>query len=248
MTLLRAEGISLRFGGVQALDSVTIEVNAGELVGLVGPNGAGKSLLIDVISGLQRPLSGRVLLEERDITAAPAHWRAANGVTRTFQEGRAFTSLPAGLNVAAAAAARPRSRGPEDIRFGAGRRRALDRAREVLEITGAAHLWSRSIPGLTAAEARRVEIARALAPGPRVILLDEPAAGLGDEAIGLRALLLALRDRLGLGILLVEHDPGLVFGQCDFVYALEAGRVLTSGPPAEVRRDARVRRSYLGVA
>jgi branched-chain amino acid transport system ATP-binding protein len=249
--LLRAEGVSVRFGSVIALDGVSLEVNPGELVGLVGPNGAGKSVLLDVLSGLLRPHAGRVYLEDRDITSAPAFWRPWHGLGRTFQEGRSFDSLPVELNIAAAACVRgggflgdalslPWSMRAQD--------ESLRRARAALELVDGAHLWGSPMAELKGGDRRRVELARALCSRPRALLLDEPGAGLEAEALDLPKVLLRLRDELGMGVLLVEHDPALVFGICDFVYALDAGSVVAAGLPGDVRAHPEVKRSYLGVA
>ena len=241
----------MRFGSVVALDGVGLEVNPGELVGLVGPNGAGKSVLLDVLSGLLRPQAGRVFLDDRDVTAAPAFWRPWHGLARTFQEGRSFDSLPVELNVAAAACVRGGGflsdalSLPWSVR---ARDESLRRARAALELVEGGHLWGSPMAELKGGDRRRVELARALCSRPKVLLVDEPGAGLEPEALELPKLLLKLRDELGLGILLVEHDPVLVFGACDFVYALDAGRVVAAGLPGDVRAHPEVRRSYLGVA
>ena len=251
MGLLRAERVTVGFTGVVAVDDVSIEVNPGELVGLVGPNGAGKSVLLDVLSGLQAPRSGRVFLEDRDVTAAPAFWRVWHGLARTFQEGRAFDSLPVELNVAAGACVRGGGflsdalSLPWSVR---AREESLRRGRAALEAVDGSHLWGSPMAELKGGDRRRVEIARAICGRPRALLLDEPGAGLEPDALDLPKLLLRLRDELGIGVLLVEHDPALVFGTCDFVYALDAGRVVAAGLPGDVRDHPEVRRSYLGVA
>ncbi len=251
MGLLRAEGITVRFDTVTALDGAGLEVNPGELVGLVGPNGAGKSVLLDVLSGLLRPSAGRVFLEDRDITAAPAFWRPWHGLARTFQEGRSFDSLPVELNVAAAACVRGGGFISDALSLPWSVRahdESLRRARAALELVDGAHLWGAPMAELKGGDRRRVELARAICSRPRALLLDEPGAGLEPDALDLPKLLLRLRDELGMGVLLVEHDPALVFGACDFVYALDAGRVVAAGLPGDVRAHPEVRRSYLGVA
>jgi len=249
--LLRAEAVTVRFGTVVALDAVSLEVNPGELVGLVGPNGAGKSVLLDVLSGLLRPESGRVYLEDKDITPAPAFWRPWHGLTRTFQEGRSFDSLPVELNVAAAACVRGGGFLSDALSLPWSMRsndESLRRARSALELVDGAHLWGSPMAELKGGDRRRVELARAICSRPRALLLDEPGAGLEADALDLPRLLLRLRDELGMGVLLVEHDPALVFGVCDFVYALDTGTVVASGLPDDVRAHPEVRRSYLGVA
>jgi ABC-type branched-subunit amino acid transport system ATPase component len=243
--------VTVRFGAVTALEGVSLEVNPGELVGLVGPNGAGKSVLLDVLSGLAPPAAGRVYLEDADITRAPAFWRVRHGLGRTFQEGRDFESLPVEVSVAAGSCLR--GGGFLSDAFGMpwarrAREGSLQRARRALEVVDGGHLWGAAVAELNGADRRRVQIARALCGRPRALLLDEPGAGLEADALDLPALLLRIRDELGLGVLLVEHDPALVFGLCDFVYALDAGHVVAAGFPGEVREDPEVKRSYLGVA
>jgi ABC-type branched-subunit amino acid transport system ATPase component len=248
---LRAEAVVVQMGKLTVVDGVSIEVNPGELVGLMGPNGAGKTVLFDALCGFQPPLRGRVLLNGDDVTAAPSFWRTWHGLGRTFQEGRLFDSLPVKTNVALAACIH--SGGfisdafslPWAVR---GRREAYGRARASLDLVDGAHLWDQPAKDLGTADRRRVEIARALAAGPQVLLLDEPAAGLEPGALDLARLLLRVRDELGVGILLVEHDPALIFTISDFVYALDAGQVIAAGRPAEVREDPLLRQSYLGVA
>ncbi|HEX6489228.1 MAG TPA: ATP-binding cassette domain-containing protein [Candidatus Dormibacteraeota bacterium] len=251
MGLLRAEQITVRFGSVLALDAVSLEVNPGELVGLVGPNGAGKSVLLDVLSGMQKPERGRVYLDDRDITAAPVFWRPWHGLGRTFQEGRSFASLPVELNVAAGACVRGGGFLSDALNLPWSAKAAsesMKRARTALAMVDGEHLWGSPMAELKGADRRRVELARAICSAPRALLLDEPGAGLEAESLDLPKLLLRLRDERGIGILLVEHDPALVFGTCDFIYALDAGRVVAAGLPAEVRSHPEVRRSYLGVA
>jgi ABC-type branched-subunit amino acid transport system ATPase component len=248
---LRAEGLRVRLGSVLILDGVNVEVNPGELVGLVGPNGAGKTVLFDCLSGLVRASTGSVFLGDDLVTDAPASWRVWHGLGRTFQEGRLFDSLPVEVNVALASCIHSGSFISDGFSMPwsvLGRREMLNRAREALDVVVGAHLWGRPAASLTGADRRRVEIARALAAKPRVLLLDEPAAGLEPGALDLGRLVLRLRDELGIAVMLVEHDPALVFSICDFVYALDAGTVVASGPPALVREDPHMRRSYLGVA
>lgn len=251
MTLLRCEGLEVRFGNLTALEGVRLEVNTGELVGLVGPNGAGKSVLLDCLCGLFAPHRGHVFLDDEEITRAPAFWRVWHGLGRTFQDGRDFASMTVRDSVAAAACQRGGGFLSDGLSLpwaAVARDRSLGRAREALQLVGAADCWEARVGELGAADRRRVQIARALAARPKALLLDEPAAGLEPGELDLAALLVTLRDEMELGILLVEHDPALVFALSDFVYALDGGRILSAGRPADIRVDPEVRRSYLGAA
>jgi branched-chain amino acid transport system ATP-binding protein len=236
--LLDASEIVVRFGGLQALDSTSLSVEEGCITGLIGPNGAGKTTLFNVITGLQRPTTGRVSLEGRDITHAKPHKRARLGVARTFQRIEAFGSLSARENVLVAAEMRRRwakdTETPAEIA-----ERLLDR----VGLTAVAEIPVDELPTGTA---RLVEVARALATKPRVLLLDEPSSGLDeDETDALGELLLELAKD-GLGILLVEHDMPFVMHTCIHIDVLDFGRVIARGNPTEIQGDAAVQAAYLG--
>jgi branched-chain amino acid transport system ATP-binding protein len=238
LALLEATGVSVRFGGLLALDDATLSVEAGCITGLIGPNGAGKTTLFNVITGLQRPTTGRVRLDDRDITDAKPHRRARLGIARTFQRLEAFGSLSARDNVLVAAEMRRRwakdEMAPADI------------AEEMLEHVGIASVADETVDSLPTGTARLVELARALATKPRVLLLDEPSSGLNeDETDALGRLLLQLCSE-GLGILLVEHDMPFVMGTCTHIDVLDFGRVIARGRPAEIQGDAAVQAAYLG--
>lgn len=238
MALLDATDISVRFGGLLALDAASLIVETGCITGLIGPNGAGKTTLFNVITGLQHPTTGRVTLDGRDITDAKPHRRARLGVARTFQRLEAFGSLSARENVLVAAEMRRRWAGdstpPAEI---------VQRALEQVGIVGVADQIVDSLPTGTA---RLVELARALATKPRVLLLDEPSSGLDeDETDALGRLLLELADD-GLGILLVEHDMPFVMSTCIHIDVLDFGRVIARGTPTEIQGDAAVQAAYLG--
>ncbi|MFF6804109.1 ATP-binding cassette domain-containing protein [Streptomyces sp. NPDC012616] len=234
--LLRAEEITVSFGGRRALDGVSLTAEAGRVTGLIGPNGAGKSTLFDVICGLRRPRTGRVRLEGHDITREGPARRARRGMSRTFQHLELFGRLSVRDNLLVAA------------ELGPGRRHAARTADAVLArlgLTGVAHDPADALPtGL----ARLVEVGRALVLGPRVLLLDEPAAGQdAEETQRFAALLRSLADE-GTAVLLVEHDMSLVMGVCDEVHVLDLGSVVASGPPARVQADETVLAAYLGEA
>lgn len=238
MPLLSAEEIVVRFGGLTALSDATVHVEPGRVTGLIGPNGAGKTTLFNVVTGLQEPTSGRVRLGGVDITNRSPSRRARMGIARTFQKLEAFASLSARDNVLVAAE----------------QRRAWDRtpfdpatvADELLERVGIGGVARFMVGTLPTGTARRVELARALATGPRVLLLDEPSSGLDEgETDDLARLLRDLADG-GLAVLLVEHDVDLVMGVCDRIHVLDFGRVLAVGTPAEIRASTAVQEAYLG--
>ncbi|HEX4490059.1 MAG TPA: ABC transporter ATP-binding protein [Acidimicrobiia bacterium] len=238
MGLLDATDIVVRFGGLQALDAASLTVEPGCVTGLIGPNGAGKTTLFNVITGLQRPTSGRVMLEDRDITGAKPHRRARLGVARTFQRLEAFGSLSARENVLVAAEMRRRwakdSQSPAEL------------TQETLELVGITAIADVIVDELPTGTARLVEVARALATKPRVLLLDEPSSGLDDdETDALGRLLLQLAER-GLGILLVEHDMPFVMHTCIHIDVLDFGRIIATGNPTDIQGDAAVQAAYLG--
>jgi branched-chain amino acid transport system ATP-binding protein len=240
---LRAKGISLRFGGVQALYEVDIEVPSGSVTGLIGPNGAGKTTLFDVLCGLQRPDAGSVYVAGRDVTDFGPDRRARLGVARTFQRLELFWSLSAADNVRVGAESTA-----QWWRWSHQRRR-LHPGTEVgrlLDQVGLRGAGDEPVDALTTDRARLVELARALAIGPRVLLLDEPGSGLdGPESAALGDLLVELAGQ-GMAILLVEHDMELVMRVCSHLHVLDAGQIIASGRPHEVRGDRAVRDAYLG--
>jgi branched-chain amino acid transport system ATP-binding protein len=238
--VLRVEGVEVRFGGVHALRGVDLEVEAGSLVGLIGPNGAGKTTLFNVITGLDRPSAGRVLLDGHDVTRLTPHRRARLGIGRTFQRIEVFSSLSVLENVLAAAEAR-RSWGRDEPDPERPARACLDRV-------GLAHLVDERVEELPTGLLRLVEVARGLATRPKLLLLDEPGSGLDStETDALGDLLVDLVGE-GTGILLVEHDVDLVMRVCQQLYVLDFGQVIASGAPAEVQVDPAVQAAYLGAA
>ena len=253
MPLLEIAGVSKSFGGVQALDDVSCEVHAGEIVGLIGPNGAGKTTLFNCISGVISPESGDIRYLERSLVGLAAHRRARMGLSRTFQNLQLFGSMTVLENCAVAfdAAAR-RGVIADALRLPWARfeeRRAIERARAMLHLVGieeAAHERAADLPvGLQ----RRVELARALCVRPALLLLDEPAAGLDTvETLELATLLLRVRDRLGVSMLLVDHDMALVMRVCEHITVLDFGRVIASGDAQRIRNDPTVITAYLGEA
>ncbi|MFI7336736.1 ABC transporter ATP-binding protein [Streptomyces sp. NPDC050085] len=232
--VLEAEGIGVRFGGIRALDGVALRLAPGEVCGLIGPNGAGKTTLFDVVSGIRRPDAGRVLLDGADITRRSPVWRARHGMRRTFQRQQLFGQLTVADNLLVAQEWR---RGGADA----------ERTGQLLDACGLAALSDTYAGTLPVGRARMVELARAAADRPRVLLLDEPASGMtADERGLLAAAVRRLADQDGCAVLLVEHNVAFVMELCSRVVVLDLGRVLAEGTPAEIRADERVRDAYLG--
>jgi branched-chain amino acid transport system ATP-binding protein len=236
---LAVEEISVRFGGLQALQDVNLEVHAGAVNGLIGPNGAGKTTLFNVITGLQPPTQGRVRLGGGDITRLSPHLRARLGIARTFQRLELFGTLTARENVQMAAETRRRRP------TGASSRAEAD---IILSHIGLSHVADEPTDLLPTGLARLVELGRALATGPSVLLLDEPSSGLNqEETVELGLVLVDLAGR-GIAVMLVEHDMSLVMSICDHVSVLDYGAVIAQGDPAQVQADPAVQAAYLGVA
>jgi branched-chain amino acid transport system ATP-binding protein len=233
---LRASAVSRSFEGVQALHGVTLELDRGEVLGLIGPNGAGKSTLVNVLSGFDRATAGTVELEGRDITRWPAHRRGRHGLARTFQHSHAFRSLSVRENVEVAA-----------LGAGAAPREASRRADDLLGRLGLAAHAEAPASSLAHGDERRLGVARALATEPRFVLLDEPAAGLPEaEVPAFRAVVRALRDEHGAGVLLIDHNMALIMSVCDRIHVLDQGRTLAEGAPREIRANLDVTAAYLG--
>ena len=238
MALLQVAEAEVRFGGVHALRGVTLEVEPGAVTGLIGPNGAGKTTLFNAICGLQGLHGGQISFDGSSMDGLRPHKRARLGIARTFQRLEMFGSLSVRENVLAAAEIRRRwSRDRSDT--GAN-------ADGVLALVGLTALAGRSADTLPTGQSRLLELARALATRPRLLLLDEPSSGLSDTESDELGDLLVQLAAAGMGILLVEHDMGLVMRICDRINVLDFGSVLTVGTPAEIRADERVRAAYLG--
>jgi len=236
---LVVEGVELRYGGLTALRGVDLTVHHGQVDGLIGPNGAGKTSLFDVVTGLTRPTQGRILLDGHDITSKSATRRARLGLARTFQRLELFSSLTVRENIQVAAEA-TRSLG----RTGSRSAEAFTTAQ--LARTGLTPVASVRVDTLPTGIARIVEVARALASEPTVLLLDEPASGLDPPESEALARLLDTLAADGLAVLLVEHDVDLVIRTCATLTVLDRGRVIASGDPGDVQRSAAVQQAYLG--
>ncbi len=237
--LFRTRDLTKRYGGLTAVGKFGMELRRGELVGLIGPNGAGKTTLFNVITGLQLPEAGRVLLDGRDVTHLGVHKRARLGISRTFQKLEPFNSLSARENVIVAAEMASRRR-----RLTTDPRRTAD---EILDRVGLGAVADITVATLPTGTARLVELARALARGPRLLLLDEVSSGLDErETAAVGDLLTDLVTDRDLAVLLVEHDMSFVMRMCSHIHVLDFGEIIAEGTPDEVQRHERVRHAYLG--
>jgi len=248
--LLSVEGLERSFGGVRALDGAAVEVSAGEVHGLIGPNGAGKTTLLNVISGLFRPTRGRIVLGGERIDGLPPHRIAALGITRTYQNIRLFPGLSALENVMVGAHLVRRGDTLRRMLFLRSARDDEARAREAaLQLLGRVGLGDRAhhrVSGLSYGDQRRVEIARALASSPRLVLLDEPTAGMNAAEVQAVAAVIREVAKQGQSVVLVEHNVQLVMQVCDRITVLNFGKVIAHGEPQHVASQAEVIAAYLG--
>jgi branched-chain amino acid transport system ATP-binding protein len=249
--ILAAEGLAKTFAGLQALQDFTLAIAPGEIVGLIGPNGAGKTTCFNVLTGFLVPTAGKIFFRGQDVTGLPPAKTARLGMARTFQNIRLFGTLSVLDNVQAAAQLHTQSRLLPALlslpSFQRAERLSRRRAEEILELLGLSQYAGQEAASLPYGLQRRLEVARALATQPALLLLDEPAAGMNPtESDDLHRLILDLRDRFQLSVLLVEHDMRLVMNLCERLIVLNYGRMIAQGKPDAVRNDPQVIAAYLG--
>jgi len=238
MSELAADRVSVAFAGLKALSDVSLNVASGQVLGLIGPNGAGKTTLVNVLTGFQAPTGGAVRLDGAPLSGLKPHEMRRRGIARTFQGGRLFRDLPVIDNLEVTG-----------LGLGLSRHAAIAEAEAMLDWIGIAPLADRIAGTLPYTDERRVAIGRALVQRPAFLLLDEPAAGMSaQEAAELSVLIRRIAAELGCGVLLIEHNVGLVLGLCDHIVVLDSGAVIETGPPAAIRASEKVRHAYMGTA
>jgi branched-chain amino acid transport system ATP-binding protein len=228
--------VSVQFEGLKALSKVTLDVRRGRITGLIGPNGAGKTTLINVLTGFQRPAAGSVELEGETVDGIAAHKLRGKGVARTFQSGRLFRELAVVDNLEVTG-----------VGLGLRRRDAIAEAERVMDWLALSHLAGAIAGALPYTDERRVAIGRAIMCNPRYLLLDEPAAGMSEhESHDLAAIIRRIAGELGIGVLLIEHNIGLVLELCERIFVLDSGEVIEVGAPDQIRSSDAVRHAYMG--
>ena len=243
--ILQTEKLSKFFGGLRALQNIDLEVRAHEILGMIGPNGAGKTTFFNAVCGVYAPEGGKVFLEGKEITGMPTHRIARMGIGRTFQIVKPFMNISVERNILAALG-KDRMKGISPALLGIGLEKSREEVRRLLRLVGIESSIAKPARNLTLGHQKRMEIARALALKPKLLMLDEPFAGLSQEEI--RPLVQVIKNLKaeGITILLIEHNVPFVMEVCDRLVVLNFGEKLCEGPPQEVRNDRRVIEAYLG--
>ena len=251
MPLLETKDLGIAFGGLQALDDVYITVDEKEIVGLIGPNGAGKTTVFNLLTGVYTPTKGAIRFEGKSILGRKPYQINRLGIARTFQNIRLFKNMTVMDNIKVAMNQNMRYTVAEGIvrlpRYWKEEKKVEGKARELLQIFGMEDTADQMAANLPYGQQRKLEILRALASKPKLLLLDEPAAGMNPtETHDLMETIREIRDMFGVGILLIEHDMSLVMGVCERIYVLDYGTLIASGTPEEIRSDEKVIKAYLG--
>lgn len=249
--ILKTEDVVIKFGGLTAVSGFSIEAERGSISSLIGPNGAGKTTCFNIITGFYKPTSGRVIFNGKDVTGMPPHLVCKTGIARTFQNIRLFTGGTVLQNVMTACWVRQRApwwSAPLQLPiFRREEREIRERSMELLAAVGLDGLAEEVATGLPYGAQRRLEIARALATGPELLLLDEPAAGMNpQESLELMDFIRDIRDRFKVTILMIEHDMKVVMGVSEWIRVLDYGQLIAEGTPDEIKKNPRVIEAYLG--
>lgn len=250
-SILEINDLSVHFGGLKAIASVNIAINEGGLIGLIGPNGAGKTTLFNAVTGLCRPTGGHIFFNNKDVVKKPAHYISRQGLARTFQNIRLFKSLTSLENLHIAYHQNLNYSIFSGIiktkSFSQGERAAMDKAEEILSIVGLESFANEIAANLAYGNQRKLEIARALVTNPKLLLLDEPAAGMNPiETKELVNLIRKLRNELNITIFLIEHDMSVVMNLCEKIFVLDYGVLIAEGSASEIKSNEQVIKAYLG--